>query len=80
MCIEEQKLVDKFTEENRVSDIKFMFSEGILWKELQKELNFHQRKSKRFLRRNSKYGELQEFVRTSLFWYNYEPLNDWFLN
>ena len=29
MCIEEQKLVDKFTEENRVSDIKFMFSEGI---------------------------------------------------
>lgn len=38
MCIEEQKLVDKFTEENRVSDIKFMFSEGILWKELQKEL------------------------------------------
>ena len=41
MCIEEQKLVDKFTEENRVSVIKFMFSEGILWKELQKELNFH---------------------------------------
>ena len=37
-CNEEQKLVDKFTEENRVSDIKFMFSEGILWKELQKEL------------------------------------------
>ena len=29
MCIEEQKLVDKSTEENRVSDIKFMFSEGI---------------------------------------------------
>ena len=29
MCIEEQKLVDKFTEENRVSDIKFMYSEGI---------------------------------------------------
>ena len=41
MCIEEQKPVDKFTEENRVSDIKFMFSAGILWKELQTELNFH---------------------------------------
>ena len=38
---EEQKLVDKFTEENRVSDIKFMFFGGILWKELQKDLNFH---------------------------------------
>ena len=29
MCIEEQKLVDKFTEENRISDIKFMYTEGI---------------------------------------------------
>ena len=29
MCIEEQKLVDKFTEKNRISDIKFMYTEGI---------------------------------------------------
>ena len=28
-CNEEQKLVDKFTEEDRISDIKFMYTEGI---------------------------------------------------
>ena len=28
-CNEKQKLVDKFTEENRISDIKFMYTEGI---------------------------------------------------
>ena len=62
-CNEEQKLVDKFTEENRVSDIKFMFSEGISPERIAEVTKLSLEKIKRFLIRIA-YTEVQGFVRT----------------
>ena len=53
---EEQKLVDKFTEENRVSDIKFMFSEGISPERIAEVTKLSLEKIKKILETNSIYG------------------------
>ena len=55
-CNEEQKLVDKFTEENRVSDIKFMFSEGISPERIAEVTKLSLEKIKKILKTNSIYG------------------------
>ena len=55
-CNEEQKLVDKFTEENRVSDIKFMYTEGISPEKIAKGTKLSLEKIKKILETNSIYG------------------------
>ena len=55
-CNEKQKLVDKFTEENRVSDIKFMFSEGISPERIAEVTKLSLEKIKKILETNSIYG------------------------
>ena len=55
-CNEEQKLVDKVTEENRVSDIKFMFSEGISPERIAEVTKLSLEKIKKILETNSIYG------------------------
>ena len=57
-CNEEQKLVDKFTEENRVSDIKFMFPEGISPERIAEGTKLPLEKIKKILKTNSIYGGL----------------------
>ena len=55
-CNKEQKLIDKFTEENRVSDIKFMFSEGISPERIAEGTKLTLEKVKKILKTNSIYG------------------------
>ena len=55
-CNEEQKLVDKFTEEDRISDIKFMYTEGISPEKIAKGTKLTLEKVKKILKTNSIYG------------------------
>ena len=49
MCYEERKLVEEMTEEYRIKDIKFMYSEGISPEKISKGINYPLEKVKKIL-------------------------------